>query len=75
MPRKDLHGPQHGKVGQVPSRGLDARSLERIGNSLKAHYENLVRAPIPKKFLELLDQLEANEQAASVGSESGKPRE
>jgi hypothetical protein len=44
-------------------RGLDARSQEAIGRSLKAHYEDLVRAPVPGKFLEMLDRLEVAEQS------------
>jgi Anti-sigma factor NepR len=47
--------------------GLDARSLEAIGRSLKAHYEDLVRAPVPGKFLEMLDRLEATEQSKPEG--------
>jgi hypothetical protein len=45
--------------------GLDARSQEAIGRSLKAHYEDLVRAPVPGKFLEMLDRLEVAEQSKS----------
>jgi hypothetical protein len=47
--------------------GLDARSLEAIGRSLKAHYEDIVRAPVPGKFLEMLDRLEATEQSKPEG--------
>lgn len=43
--------------------GLDPRSQEAIGRTLKAHYEDLVRAPVPNKFLEMLDRLEATEQS------------
>jgi Anti-sigma factor NepR len=49
------------------ARGLDPRSLEAIGRSLKAHYEDLVRAPVPGKFLEMLDRLEATEQPKPQG--------
>jgi hypothetical protein len=35
---------------------------ETIGRSLKAHYSDLVHAPVPDKFLELLAQLELKEQ-------------
>ena len=49
------------------ARGLDSRSQEAIGRALKAHYDDLVRAPVPDKFMELLDRLEATEQ-------SGKPQ-
>jgi hypothetical protein len=50
-----------------PSRDArDGRSntklQETIGRSLKAHYNDLVHAPVPDKFLELLAQLELKEQ-------------
>jgi Anti-sigma factor NepR len=53
----------------IGARGLDARSLEAIGRSLKAHYEDLVRAPVPGKFLEMLDRLESTEQSKPQGSD------
>jgi hypothetical protein len=46
---------------------LDPKVQESIGRSLKAHYDDLVNAPIPYKFLVLLAQLEAQEQRASAG--------
>jgi hypothetical protein len=46
---------------------LDPKVQESIGRSLKAHYDDLVNAPIPDKFLVLLAQLEAREQRASAG--------
>ena len=51
------------------ARGLDHRSQEAIGRALKAHYDDLVRAPVPDKFMELLDRLEATEQSGN--SQSG----
>jgi hypothetical protein len=54
-----------GRVGE--GHALDAKSQEAIGRSLKAHYEDLVRAPIPDKFLEMLDRLEATELSKSHG--------
>jgi hypothetical protein len=45
---------------------LDPRVQESIGRSLKAHYEDLVTAPIPDRFLALLAQLEATEQRLST---------
>ena len=51
-------------------RALDSRSQEAIGRSLREHYEDLVRAPVPGKFLELLDRLEAREQSKSQGGEN-----
>ena len=61
------------RIGAV--RGLDARSQDAIGRSLKAHYDDLVRAPVPDKFLELLDRLEAKEQSSeSQGGDDGSGR-
>ena len=45
---------------------LDPRVQESIGRSLKAHYDDLVTAPIPDLFLVLLAQLEATEQRLST---------
>ncbi|MFX7845104.1 NepR family anti-sigma factor, partial [Acinetobacter baumannii] len=36
---------------------LDRRVQDAIGRSLKAHYDDLVNAPIPDRFLVLLAQL------------------
>jgi hypothetical protein len=41
---------------------LDPRVQDSIGRSLKAHYDDLVTAPIPDRFLALLAQLEATER-------------
>lgn len=47
---------------------LDPRVQESIGRSLKAHYDDIVNAPVPDKFLVLLAQLEATEQRAAGAS-------
>ncbi|WP_420101870.1 NepR family anti-sigma factor [Bosea sp. (in: a-proteobacteria)] len=44
---------------------LDPKVQESIGRSLKAHYDDIINAPVPDKFLVLLAQLEATEQRAS----------
>jgi hypothetical protein len=44
---------------------LDQKVQESIGRSLKAHYDDIVNAPVPDKFLMLLAQLEATEQRAA----------
>ena len=83
MASKELHDPNRaegkpaatsestvaGKARVGAARGLDSRSQEAIGRALKAHYDDLVRAPVPDKFMELLDRLEATEQSAR--SQSG----
>ena len=43
---------------------LDPKALEAIGRALKAHYDDLVNAPLPQKFLDLLARLEVAEQEA-----------
>lgn len=44
---------------------LDPKVQESIGRSLKAHYDDIINAPVPDKFLVLLAQLEATEQRAA----------
>jgi Anti-sigma factor NepR len=41
---------------------LDPKVLETIGRALKAHYDDLVHAPLPDKLLDLLARLEKEEQ-------------
>lgn len=41
---------------------LDPRIQEAIGKSLKAHYDDLIKAPIPDRLLVLLAELEAKER-------------
>lgn len=40
---------------------LSAAVQDAIGRSLKAHYEDIAKAPIPDKLLALLAELEAKE--------------
>jgi Anti-sigma factor NepR len=44
---------------------LDPKALEAIGRALRAHYDDLLHAPLPDKFFDLLSQLEAAEQRAN----------
>lgn len=44
---------------------LDPKALEAIGRALKAHYEELVQAPLPGKLIELLARIEKEEKRAS----------
>jgi hypothetical protein len=36
----------------------DPKAAEAIGRALEAHYADLIKAPLPDKFLELLARLE-----------------
>ena len=42
----------------------DAKAAVAIGRALKAHYSDLVQAPLPEKFVELLARFEAADRAA-----------
>ena len=42
----------------------DPKALEAIGRALEAHYADLVQAPLPEKFVELLARLEAGDRAS-----------
>jgi hypothetical protein len=67
---------------QAPSAARQARTRRRktpigeplqhlIGSQLKAAYDEVVRQPVPDKFLDLLSALEANEGTqANQGSPS-----
>ena len=63
-PRKDgapgamAAGEGHGDQEAAP---IDPRLDRLIGRSLEAHYEDILSAPLPDKFLVLLAQLEASE--------------
>ena len=44
----------------------DPKDVEAIGRALEAHYADLVKAPLPAKFLELLAQLEAGDRVSDA---------
>ena len=46
----------------------DPKALEAIGRALEAHYADLVQAPLPERFVELLARLE-------VGNRASEPKE
>jgi hypothetical protein len=86
MSKKDVPGVTNGEGDRVAARakgrtkvnphtegiqGLDARSQEAIGKTLKAHYEDLVSAPVPDKFLEMLDRLESAERTKPKAGSDG----
>jgi Anti-sigma factor NepR len=40
---------------------MDQRTKDVLGHALQSHYDDLVKAPIPDRFLVLLAQLDAKE--------------
>jgi Anti-sigma factor NepR len=59
--------------GVTPNPRSSSKIQEAIGRSLKAHYADLIHAPIPDKFFELLARLEAEE--GRFRAQSGEGRE
>ena len=55
------------KSGDAP---LDTKVLDTIGRALKAHYDDLVKAPLPDRLLDLLARLEAKEREAEPQGEA-----
>ena len=47
--------------------GLDANAMDSIGRALKAHYDDLVKAPLPDRFHELIASLDAADETAPKG--------
>lgn len=54
------NGMNHQAVAEVPE--LDTKIQVLLGRALQCHYDDLVNAPIPDRFLVLLAQLEAKER-------------
>jgi hypothetical protein len=52
--------------GPLNEAALDPVALEAIGRALRAHYDDLVQAPLPDKFLELLARLEAEQRLSKT---------
>ena len=57
--------------GRHNEAALDPKALEALGRALKAHYDDLVHAPLPDKFVELLGRLEAEEERRSAQPRGG----
>lgn len=56
------------KTGKRPPAGLDAKAMEAIGRALKAHYDDLVKAPLPARFHEFVASLDAADEPGAKGS-------
>ncbi len=54
-----------GPTARATPSGLDPQIQEFVARSLQAHYESIVQAPVPDRFLTLLAQLEVQEQKAA----------
>ena len=47
-----------------PKTAPDPKAAQAIGRALAAHYADLIQAPLPDKFLELLARLEDGDQVS-----------
>ncbi|WP_413990903.1 NepR family anti-sigma factor [Labrys okinawensis] len=57
--------PAEDSTDMVVAPELDPQIQEFVARSLQAHYESIVRAPVPDRFLMLLAQLEDQERKAA----------
>lgn len=60
-PAADATGDEKSEGLRQASPGLDQKIQDAIGRSLRAHYDDLVSAPVPDRLLALLAELEAKE--------------
>lgn len=51
---------------------LDSASKETIGDALKLHYADLLAAPLPDRFRQLLDALESGTQKPAALGAAGE---
>jgi hypothetical protein len=58
---------------EVFDAALDPKALEAIGRAIRENYGDLVRAPLPDEFLDLLARLEAKEQLSDQAKRPGLP--
>ena len=54
-----------GPAPDVPAES-GAEAVQAIGRALEAHYADLVQAPLPDKFLQLLARLEDDNSASKA---------
>ncbi|MFH6783545.1 MULTISPECIES: NepR family anti-sigma factor [Methylobacterium] len=64
-------GPEPRSRGRPDARGeLDAGTRRRLGRALRAHYADLLSAPVPERFAALIAGLEAASAADAAPAES-----
>ena len=56
LARVGLDNPSDGRLATDPK--LDSGSQKRIGDQLRAMYDELMQQPVPDRFRDLLDQLD-----------------
>jgi len=60
-------------VGGGSSGSLDKETQTKIGQQLRAMYDDVVRQGVPDRFSELLKRLEQDEGSGRVDDEESKP--
>ena len=55
------------KPGSGPESGDGSQAAQAIGRALEAHYDSLIKAPLPDKFVELLARLEQDQVSPKQG--------
>ncbi|WP_448949946.1 NepR family anti-sigma factor [Labrys neptuniae] len=69
MSKNRKRGEEPAGQGAPGSSGLDPQIRDYVARSLQAHYESIVRAPVPDRFLTLLAELEEQEKKAGEGKD------
>ncbi len=52
---------------------LDTNSQRRIGDQLRAMYDELMQQPVPDRFRDLLEQLEKSNRSKPNEADKGQP--
>lgn len=68
---KKIKGEDHKRSGSA-SKKIDARLEEMIGAKLRLFYDDLLREPVPDRFMELILKLDAKERAPEGNDGSGE---
>lgn len=55
--------PQRNATEAAEGAGLDAKLQAKIGQTLKAMFDEVANAPVPDKFLDLLNKLDVQEKS------------
>jgi hypothetical protein len=71
--RKKTSGMNAGHDGEATDVAIDPKTLETLDGAVKAHYGDLIRAPLPDRFFELLARLKDKERRVPGRSRSAMP--
>ncbi len=62
MPPKRSENSEANPFEEAGSPGLDPKVQQKLGEMFQSFCEEMIKQPVPDKFLDLLEQLEAKER-------------